>query len=81
MQKTGPLAIASGARLGRPAPRSLSGIFVLDSDLAVQFNNGNLRSGLNSTVLEADETGVRVLRIGAISLEAIQKIVPGATGL
>ena len=81
LEKTGPLAIASAARLGRLAPRSLSEIFVLGSDLAVQFNNGNLRSGANSTVLEADETGVRILRIGAISLEAIQKIVPGATGL
>jgi len=32
-------------------------------------------------VVEADETGVRVLRIGAISLEEILNIVPGATAL
>jgi tRNA A37 threonylcarbamoyladenosine synthetase subunit TsaC/SUA5/YrdC len=59
----------------------LSNIFVLDKDLALLFDNGNLRKGAMTTVIEADETGVRALRIGAISLEQIQEIVPGATGL
>jgi tRNA A37 threonylcarbamoyladenosine synthetase subunit TsaC/SUA5/YrdC len=68
-------------RVGRPAAKALSDIFVLDSDLAMQFNNGNLRKGPMTTVIEADETGVRVLRIGAISLEEILNIVPGATAL
>jgi L-threonylcarbamoyladenylate synthase len=78
--KTGPLAIASAARKGMAAPKSLGDIFVLDSDVALKFDNGNLRKGPISTVVEADETGVRVLRVGAISLEEIQEIVPGATG-
>jgi tRNA threonylcarbamoyl adenosine modification protein (Sua5/YciO/YrdC/YwlC family) len=81
LAETGPLAVGSAARLGRPAPKALSDIFVLDSDLAFQFNNGNLRKGPVTTVVEADETGVRVLRIGAISIEEIQSIVPGATAL
>jgi len=79
--ESGPLAVASGVRVGRPAPKSLSDIFVLDADLAMQFNNGNLRKGPMTTVVEADDKGVRVLRIGAISLEEIQSIVPGATAL
>jgi tRNA A37 threonylcarbamoyladenosine synthetase subunit TsaC/SUA5/YrdC len=53
---------------------------VLDSDVALKFDNGKLRNGPLSTVIEADETGVRVLRVGAVSLEEIQAIVPGATG-
>jgi len=81
LAKSGPLAVASGVRVGRPAAKALSDIFVLDSDLALQFNNGNLRKGPMTTVIEADETGVRVLRIGAISLEEILNIVPGATAL
>ena len=81
LAETGPLAIGSAARIGRPAPKALSDIFVLDSDLAFQFNNGNLRKGPVTTVIEADETGVRTLRIGAISLEEIKSIVPGATAL
>lgn len=79
--ESGPLAVASAVRLGRPSPKALNDIFVLDSDLAFQFNNGNLRKGPLTTVIEADATGVRVLRVGAITLEAIQEIVPGATGL
>ena len=81
LAEAGPLAVASAVRFGRPAPKALSDIFVLDSDLAAQFDNGKLRKGPVSTVIEADETGVRVLRIGAISLEQIQSIVPGATAL
>lgn len=81
LTKSGPLAVASGARVGRPSPKALSDIVVLDSDLALRFNNGALRKGPITTVVEADETGVRVIRIGAITLQEIQSIVPGATGL
>ena len=80
VSQTGPLAIASAARKGMPAPQSLSDVLVLDSDVALKFDNGKLRKGPISTVIEADETGVRVVRVGAISLEEIQAIVPGATG-
>ena len=78
--KTGPLAICSAARKGMPPAKMLSDIFVLEADVAYKFDNGTLRKGPQSTVIEADETGVRVLRIGAVSLDEIQKIVPGATG-
>ena len=79
--QSGPLAIVSGGRVGAPIPKELREIIILDSDLAMQFNYGKLRKGSLTTVIEADETGVRVLRIGAISLEEIQNIVPGATAL
>ena len=95
LAKSGPLAVASAGRADRSstpplgnaqrviksAVKSISEIKVADSDLAFKFNNGVLRNGPLSTVIEADETGVRVLRIGAISLEEILKIVPGATAL
>ena len=95
LAKSGPLAVASAGRADRSstpplgnaqrviksAVKSISEIKVADSDLAFKFNNGVLRNGPLSTVIEADETGVRVLRIGAISLEEILNIVPGATAL
>lgn len=95
LAKSGPLAVASAGRADRSsvlsfgsaqrvirsAVKSISEIMVLEADLAFKFNNGALRNGPLSTVVEADETGVRVLRIGAISLEEILKIVPGATAL
>jgi tRNA A37 threonylcarbamoyladenosine synthetase subunit TsaC/SUA5/YrdC len=80
VSQTGPLAVASASRKGMPSPQVLSDVMVLDSDVALKFDNGKLRKGLVSTVIEADETGVRVLRVGAVSLEEIQEIVPGATG-
>jgi tRNA threonylcarbamoyl adenosine modification protein (Sua5/YciO/YrdC/YwlC family) len=78
--QTGPLAIASASNKGMPPIKSLDEINVSDSEVALMFDNGTLRKGPLSTVIEADETGVRVLRVGAISLEEIQAIVPGATG-
>ena len=80
VSQTGPLAVASASRKGMPSPKAMGDVMVLDSGVALKFDNGNLRKGPISTVIEADETGVRVLRVGAISLEQIQEIVPGATG-
>ena len=79
--QTGPLAIASASRKGMAPAMSLDAIYALDSDLALKFDIGKLRKGPSSTVIEADETGVRMLREGAISLAEIQAIVPGATGI
>jgi tRNA threonylcarbamoyl adenosine modification protein (Sua5/YciO/YrdC/YwlC family) len=95
LAKSGPLAVASAGRADRSsvlsfgsaervvrsAIKSIDEIKVTESDLAFKFNNGVLRNGPLSTVIEADKTGVRVLRIGAISLEEIQTVVPGATAL
>jgi len=81
VSQTGPLAVASASRKGMPSPQALNDVMVLDSDVALKFDNGKLRKGLVSTVIEADETGVRVLRIGAVSLEEIKVIVPGATAV
>ena len=80
VSQTGPLAVASASRKGMPSPKSMSDVLVLDADAALKFDNGTLRKGPISTVVEADETGVRVLRIGAVSLAEIQAIIPGATG-
>ena len=80
VSQTGPLAVASASRKAMPSPKAMSDVMVLESDVALKFDNGNLRKGPISTVIEADETGVRVLRIGAVSLAEIQAIVPGATG-
>lgn len=81
LQASGPLAVASAVRVGGPTPKTLSDVEVLDSDLAFRFNNGALRKGPSTTIIEADETGVRILRVGAISLEEIKKIVPGVSAL
>ena len=75
------LSFGSAQRVIRSAVKSIGEIMVLESDLAFKFDNGVLRNGPLSTVIEADETGVRVVRIGAISLEQIQSVAPGATAI
>jgi tRNA A37 threonylcarbamoyladenosine synthetase subunit TsaC/SUA5/YrdC len=42
----------------------------------VVFDNGALKSGPRSTIIEADELTVRVVREGAISLAEMKKIAP-----
>ena len=44
VSQTGPLAIASAARKSMPAPQSLSDVWVLDSDVALKFDNGRNRA-------------------------------------
>jgi tRNA threonylcarbamoyl adenosine modification protein (Sua5/YciO/YrdC/YwlC family) len=78
LAQSGPLAVTSASRIGSPVPKELGDIFVLDTDLAFQFNGGKLRKGLASTVVEAGTEGVRVLRVGAISMEEIKAIAPSA---
>jgi tRNA A37 threonylcarbamoyladenosine synthetase subunit TsaC/SUA5/YrdC len=48
----------------------------METDLAIKFNNGKLRKSAPSTIVEADESGVRLIREGAISRVEIKKIVP-----
>ena len=45
VSQTGPLAIASAARKSMPAPQSLSDVLVLDSDVALKFDNGKFSKG------------------------------------
>lgn len=44
--------------------------------MALVFDNGPLKSGPRTTIIEADELGVRLVREGAISITEIEKIAP-----
>ena len=52
-----------------------------DWDVAVVFDNGALKSGQRTTIVEADETGIRLVRDGAISLAEITKVAPNLSAL
>lgn len=79
LKETGPLAVASASRAGMPVPRSPFMINALESDLAVRFECDELPEGPRSTVIQADDTGIRVLREGAISLDEIRSVAPSST--
>jgi tRNA A37 threonylcarbamoyladenosine synthetase subunit TsaC/SUA5/YrdC len=59
-----------------PNPLTLDEVLVMETDLAIKFNNGKIRKSAPSTIVEADESGVRLVREGAISRAEIKKIVP-----
>lgn len=76
LKETGPLAIASAARVGQKPALSTDRIFVLESDLAVMFDGGELSEGPATSVIESDSNGMTIIREGAISREQLAAVVP-----
>ena len=79
LKETGPLAVASAVYTGRAPIQSTFMINALDSDLAVTFDAGDLPEGLRSTIVEADSSGIRLVREGAISLDSLREVAPSIT--
>ena len=76
LKETGPLAVASAARVGQKPALTTSRIFVLESDLAVMFEAGELQAGPATTVIEADSKSMTIIREGAITREQLVAVVP-----
>lgn len=80
LKETGPLAVASAARVGQKPALNTDRIFVLESDLAVMFEAGELPQGSATTIIEADNAGLTIIREGAISREQLAAVVPALSG-
>jgi tRNA threonylcarbamoyl adenosine modification protein (Sua5/YciO/YrdC/YwlC family) len=76
LKETGPLAIASAARVGQKPALNTDRIFVLESDLAVMFESGELPEGPATTIIEADSNQMTIIREGAITREQLAAVVP-----
>lgn len=76
LRKTGPLAVASAARVGQPPTLDKSAIPALDRDLAGIFHAGELIGGPSSTIVIATEADLLVERVGAISLDQLGEVLP-----
>ena len=76
LKESGPLAVASAAPAGVSPMLTINRTQIKDWNVAVVFDNGALKSGPRSTIIEADELTVRVVREGAISLAEMKKIAP-----
>lgn len=74
--KTGPLAVASATFTGQPPIRTIKEIQSLDSDIAVKFNAGTLRKGDRTSLIEVESAGLRVTRVGSISVDDVRDVVP-----
>lgn len=76
LKLTGPLASASAARVGQPPIRDTDDLMILESAIAAMFRKGVLPEGPTSTIIEADNTGMSIVREGAISRIALAAVVP-----
>ena len=79
LKESGPLASASASAAGEEPMLKIARAGLKEWDVAIVFDNGPLKSGPRSTVVEADETGIRLVREGAISLAEMTKVAPGIT--
>lgn len=84
LQETGPLAVSSANRTGMPAAGSAEEAKgMLGDSIAVYLDGGELRGEastiVDATSLAADGTGeVRIVRLGAVTLEDLQRVLPDA---
>jgi tRNA threonylcarbamoyl adenosine modification protein (Sua5/YciO/YrdC/YwlC family) len=76
LKESGPLAVSSAARVGQKPALNTDRIFVLESDLAVMFDAGELPEGPATTIVQSDVDGMTIIREGAISREQLTAVVP-----
>lgn len=76
LKESGPLAVASASPAGEPPMLKIDRSQVKDWKVAVVFDGGPLKEGPLSTIIEADELDLRLVREGAISSDEMLKVAP-----
>ena len=80
LNKSGPLAVASAAITGRPPAMNIGAISALASDVGIYIDEGELSPGPVSTVVQqkiiGDQSGLEVVREGAITLAQLTEVLP-----
>lgn len=82
---TGPMAVSSANRTGNPAAQTAEEAREqLGESVEVYLEAGHRpehgEPGVPSTIVDATSETLRVVRLGAISLERLQEVVPGVQG-
>lgn len=80
LKESGPLAVASASPAGQPPMLKINRTQVKDWDVAVVFDNGPLKRGPSSTVVEVSKTGLRIVREGVISRDVLSAVAPSVSG-
>ena len=81
LKLSGPLAVASAAPAGAEPLLKIDRTESKTWDVAAIFDNGALKSGKQSTVVEATDSGLRLVRSGAITEAQLLKIAPTISGI
>jgi L-threonylcarbamoyladenylate synthase len=77
LRRTGPLAVSSAGRRGQPAATTVAEAEAqLGASVSVYLDAGTCADNVPSTILDLTGTVPRVLRAGALTVDAIRKVVP-----
>jgi tRNA threonylcarbamoyl adenosine modification protein (Sua5/YciO/YrdC/YwlC family) len=80
LRRTGPLAVSSANRSGRPAATTAQeAIDQLGEHAAVVLDGGPRAGSAASTIVDCTAPTPRVLRVGAIPVERLREVVPEIT--
>ncbi len=77
LRRTGPLAVSSANRTGRPAATTAQEAYrQLGAHVPVLLDGGEAPGGVASTIVDATGDVLRVVRLGAIDLAALAAVAP-----
>jgi L-threonylcarbamoyladenylate synthase len=76
LKESGPLAVASASPAGSEPMLKLNRTQLKEWDIAVAFDNGALKSGPSSSIVDFSEGHPRIIRAGAISVAEMTEVVP-----
>lgn len=81
LEVTGPMAVSSANRSGQPAALSAEQAREqLGDEVAVYLDGGVAVTGVASTIVDVTAEIPRVLRAGAVSIDALRAVVPEIAG-
>jgi tRNA threonylcarbamoyl adenosine modification protein (Sua5/YciO/YrdC/YwlC family) len=81
LEQTGPMAVSSANRHGRPAAQTGAGAQdQLGEDVAVYLEDGPVTGGVASTIVDVTGARPQILRQGAITAEQLRTVVPDIVG-
>ena len=81
LETTGPMAVSSANRSGQPpATTAAQAQEQLGDDVAVYLDGGPSRTGIASTIVDVTAEVPRILRAGAVGIEALREVVPDISG-
>ncbi len=77
LETTGPMAVSSANRSGLPpATTAAQARDQLGDDVSVYLDGGPAQTGIASTIVDVTAEAPRVLRAGAVGIEALREVVP-----
>jgi L-threonylcarbamoyladenylate synthase len=81
LEKTGPMAVSSANRHGRPAAQTgAEAQAQLGEDVAVYLDDGQVTGGVASTIVDVTGGRPQILRLGAITAAQLREVVPDIVG-